>query len=249
MPTRRRPKPFTAGQMEAVCQVLADTNEGLTGSEIGQMLRQVRVSDVDPTNTKWKRLFNALAESQERTRSGDRVLAFVSHALEPARYQGNSSTLEERRDRVNVVLLLYDGLGFRGDGKFHKTKKASSLPEAQQRASRLRSALERREVHPDVLRYCSAEFLGDNPFHASRHSTNTLSSPRTVATGKHPCSSRRRPAGPAGRSRATASTNSSGSTPPWPPSPWSGSSTRSGPPQPSWLHHTPRQSPPELITS
>ena len=35
MPTRRELKPFTAGQLEAVCQVLADTNEGLTGSEIG----------------------------------------------------------------------------------------------------------------------------------------------------------------------------------------------------------------------
>ena len=183
MPTRRRPKPFTAGQMEAVCQVLADTNEGLTGSEISQMLRQVRVSDVDPTNTKWKRLFNALAESQERTRSGDRVLAFVSHALEPARYQGNSSTLEERRDRVNVVLLLYDGLEFRGDGKFHKTKKASSLPEAQQRASRLRSALERREVHPDVLRYCSAEFLGDNPFHAVLEATKSVAEKIRKKTG------------------------------------------------------------------
>ncbi len=138
------------------------------------MLGQVRVSDVDPAKTKWKRLFNALAESQNRTRSGDRVLAFISHALEPARYQGNSATLEERRDRVNVVLLLYDGLEFREDGKFHKTKKASSLPEAQQRASRLRSALERRGVHPDVLHYCSAEFLGDNPFHAVLEATKSV---------------------------------------------------------------------------
>ena len=163
MPPRR--KPFTAGQLQAICKVLADTNEGLTGSEIGHILRQVRVPEVDPTNTKWKRLFNALAKSQNRNQSGDRVLAFISQALEPARYQGDSATFEERRDQVNVTLLLYDGLEFQADGKFHKTKRASSLAEAQQRASRLRSALERRGVHPDVLHYCSAEFLGDNPFH------------------------------------------------------------------------------------
>ena len=183
MPTPTKPKPFTPGQLERVCQVLADTNEGLTGSEIGNILGQVRVSDVDPTNTKWKRLFNALARVQNRTRSGDRVLAFISHALEPARYQGNSMTLEERRYRVNAVLLLYDGLEFQEDGKFHKTKKASSLPEAQQRANRLRSALERRGVHRDVLHYCSAEFLGNNPFHAVLEATKSVAEKIRDKTG------------------------------------------------------------------
>ena len=183
MPTRSIPKPFTDGELQAVCKVLADTTVGLTGSEIGHLLRQVRVSDFDPTNTKWKRLFNALAESQNRTRSGDRVLAFISRALEPARYQGRSITLEERRDGVNVVLLLYDGLEFQEDGRFHKTKRASSLPEAQERASRLRSALERREVHPDVLHYCSAEFIGDNPFHAVLEATKSVAEKIRKKTG------------------------------------------------------------------
>ena len=57
----------------------------------------------------------------------------------------------------------------------------------------------------------------------------TSSSPRTAATGTHPCSGRPRPAGSAGRSRATASTSSSASTPRPPPSPWSASSTHCGP--------------------
>ena len=183
MPAGRKPKPFSRGQLEAICQVLADTHGGLTGSEIGGILGQVRVADVAPTMTKWKRLFNALATAQKRTQSGDRVLAFISHALEPARYQGDSATLEERRDQVNVTLLLYDGLEFGEDGKFHRTKKASSLPEAQRRANRLRSALERRGVHPDVLRYCSAEFLGDNPFHAVLEATKSVAEKIRKKTG------------------------------------------------------------------
>ena len=183
MATHPRPKSFTPGQLQRICQVLADTNEGLTGSDIGHILRQVRVPDVDPTNTKWKRLFNALAKSQNRAQSGDRVLAFISTALEPARYQGDSATLEERRDQVNVTLLLYGGLEFREDGKFHKTKKASSLPEAEQRANRLRSALERRGVHPDVLLYCSAEFLGNNPFHAVLEATKSVAEKIRKKTG------------------------------------------------------------------
>lgn len=183
MPTRGKPRPFTPGQLQAICQVLADTNRGLTGSEIGHALRQVRVSDVTPNNTKWRRVFNALAKSQNRTGSGDRVLAFIGYALEPARYQGDSATLEERRDQVNVTLLLYDGLEFGEDGRFHRTKQASSLPEAQQRANRLRSALERRQVHPDVLRYCSAEFLGDNPFHAVLEATKSVAEKIRKKTG------------------------------------------------------------------
>ena len=183
MPPRRKPRPFSRAQLEAICKVLADTSEGLTGSEIGGILGQVRVADVDSAMTKWKRLFNALAQEQNRAQSGDRVLAFIRHALEPARYQGDSARLEERRDRVNVTLLLYDGLEFGEDGKFHRTKKASSLPEAQQRANRLRSALERRGVHSDVLYYCSAEFLGDNPFHAVLEATKSVAEKIREKTG------------------------------------------------------------------
>ena len=183
MSARRKPKPFSRGELEAVCQVLADTDEGLTGSEIGSILGQVRVADVAPTMTKWKRLFNALAQKQNRTRSGDRVLAFISYALEPARYHRDSAKLEELRDKVNATLLLYDGLRFGEDGRFHRTRKASSLPEAQRRANRLRSALERREVHPDVLHYCSAEFLGDNPFHAVLEATKSVAEKIRKKTG------------------------------------------------------------------
>lgn len=181
MPTRW--KPFTPGQLQAICNVLADTNKGLTGSEIGQALAQVRVLDVDPTKTKWKRLFNALAKSQNRTRTGNRILAFISHVLEPARYQGNWTMFEERRAGVNVVLLLYDGLEFQEDGRFYKTEKASSLREAQQRASRLRSALEQRGVHPDVLRYCSAEFLREDPFHAVLEASKSVAEKIRNKTG------------------------------------------------------------------
>src|SRR6185437_15699423 len=53
--------PFSAQHLQAACKVLGDTDRGLTGSEIGYLLADVRVTDVDPEMTKWKRLFNALA--------------------------------------------------------------------------------------------------------------------------------------------------------------------------------------------
>ncbi len=40
--------PFNAQRLKAACEVLADTGRGLTGSEIGYILQDCRVEDVDP---------------------------------------------------------------------------------------------------------------------------------------------------------------------------------------------------------
>ena len=48
-------QPFDSQQLEAIAKILADTSSGLTGSEIERLLRECKVEDIDPTNTKWKR--------------------------------------------------------------------------------------------------------------------------------------------------------------------------------------------------
>lgn len=40
--------PFTSAQLESLCKAIAHTETGLTGTEIGHLLAQVRVADVDP---------------------------------------------------------------------------------------------------------------------------------------------------------------------------------------------------------
>jgi hypothetical protein len=175
MSTRQRPQPFSAAELESLCKALADTTSGLTGTEIGQALRQVGVDDLDPALTKWKRLFNALAARQNRDRSGDRVLAFISHALAPARYRGQEPIFHERRAEVNVTLAFH-GLEFCEDGKFRRCTAAATLAEAEERAGRLRKELERRRVEPDVLAFCRPELLADNYFHAVSEATKSVAS-------------------------------------------------------------------------
>jgi hypothetical protein len=58
--------PFSTQHLEAICRVLADTDTGLTGSEIGYLLHDSRIVDTDPTLTKWKRLFNATYQRVRR---------------------------------------------------------------------------------------------------------------------------------------------------------------------------------------
>lgn len=164
---------FTPGQLERLCRVLADTHRGLTGSEIGQVLQQAGIEDVDPRNTKWKRLFNALAQRHSDDGHGSAVLDFIRYALDPARYGGNRQEFERRRRAVNSP-LAFVGLEFRKDGKFYRTDQARTLDEAEKRADRLRSELEGRGVHNDVLEYCRAELLEDNYFHAVLEATKSV---------------------------------------------------------------------------
>jgi uncharacterized protein (TIGR02391 family) len=164
---------FSAGQLESLCKSLADTDTGLSGTEIGQTLRQVGVEDPDPNSTKWRRLCNALIQRQNHDQSGDRVLAFIHAALDPVRYAGNAAVFELRCDAVNVVLAFY-GIEYGEDGKFHHRIRAKTLAEAEARADRLRAALQGRSVDPEVLRYCQAELLQDNYFHAALETTKSV---------------------------------------------------------------------------
>ncbi|MBI5870977.1 MAG: TIGR02391 family protein [Actinobacteria bacterium] len=156
---------LTSGQLEALCKTLADTFSGLTGSEIGHILNQIRVADISPIMTKWKRLYNALVERQNRDQSGDRVFAFIARAMEPARYAGQIDFFEQRVQEINVT-LSYLGYEFHEDGKFHRCKQAKTLSEAEERANRMRSLLIKRNIHPDVIKFCRAELMKNNCFHA-----------------------------------------------------------------------------------
>jgi len=59
-------KMLSQSELEAIAKALADTSEGLTGSEIGHLLATLKISDPMPTMTKWKRLHNAFVERQNQ---------------------------------------------------------------------------------------------------------------------------------------------------------------------------------------
>lgn len=156
---------FSQGQLEKIAKILGDTYTGLTGAEIGHILVSVGIKDTDRQNTKWKRLYNAFAENHNRTHADNGVLGFIAKALEPARFAGDGMQYQSIISRLNVV-LSFQGIEFREDGKFHTTMKTATLSEAERRASSLERAVENRNLHPELLRYCRAELFQDNYFHA-----------------------------------------------------------------------------------
>ena len=157
--------PFSAQTLEAACKVLADTERGLTGSEIGYLLQDCRLEDVSPEMTKWKRLFNALVKAQNTHQVGNHLIMFINRALDPVNYARDKDKFEWRRNELNVV-LSFSGFSVREDGKVIHTNKETTLRGARARAGALRSKLEDRGSHSEIFKYCKAELLEENYFHA-----------------------------------------------------------------------------------
>ena len=153
--------------------MLADTERGLSGTQIERLLQEIEIADTSPGMTKWKRLFNALAGAQNQHQVGNHLIMFINRAMNPVNYAREPATYAWRRDELNVV-LAFSGFYVREDGKVAHADKATTLDAARARAGRLKAALESRVVHAEVLNYCRAELLDENYFHAVFEATKGI---------------------------------------------------------------------------
>lgn len=164
---------FDEDVLQQVCNVLAHTSSGLTGGEIGELLHKCGIADPTPRDTKRYRLFAALAGRQRQDGCGNLVIHFIQRAMKPVLYSGEREIFEERRDDLNKS-LAFAGLELYEDGSIRQRVQARTLTDAEKRADRLRRTLRERGVHPDVLRFCRAELLQDNYFHAVFEATKSV---------------------------------------------------------------------------
>ena len=158
-------QPFNAQNLEAICKVLADTSNGLTGTQIGYILQDCKVEDTDLSATKWKRLFNAMANKQNERHIGNFLLMFINRAMNPVNYSREKEKFEWLRTELNIV-LSFSGFEVREDGKVIRSKKETTLKGARERAGALRAKLENRNTHIEIYNFCKAELLDENYFHA-----------------------------------------------------------------------------------
>jgi uncharacterized protein (TIGR02391 family) len=160
--------------VESVCEVLADTNTGLTGSEIARLLAQLGIEDIDPYNNKRHRLTNALLLQQQQNQAGNCIVRFITEAMAPGLHFKDPTRRQDLQDGLNERLALM-GLKVRDDGKVAKASEtATTVDEAVRIAGRLRTELTRRGTHPEVLRYCEEELVRRSIFHAVFEATKGL---------------------------------------------------------------------------
>lgn len=173
---------FSDNQLLEICKILGDTSSGFTGREIGSLLASCGFPDPGEI-TKRDRLFHGLRAAQAAgDGSGSMVARFLQEAMDPVRYRADHELFEARRYELNVA-LAFVGIRIRDDGKLEAIPAATTLTEAEQRASKLRSELARRGIAGDVLRFCRPELLEGNYFHAVFEATKSVAQKLRDKTG------------------------------------------------------------------
>lgn len=156
--------------VESLAKIMGDCG---TGSDINRVLASCGLQDHSGQSTKWRRLYWVFLDVQRRDRCANRVLAFIQNMLSPARFAGRLDEFESHRVDLNTVLAL-SGLEFGPDGKFVQRPVAKTLSEAERRANSMQAKFRGRRIHPEVLKYCKAELMQDNYFHAVFEATKGL---------------------------------------------------------------------------
>ncbi len=168
--------------IEAICDFLGDTTEGLTGSEIGKLFMRLGIQDVDPLMTKRIRIFGALDARQNSDNCSNKIIEFIQEAMDPVSYVGSRDFYEKRRAELNGI-LSFAGYFLTEEGKVTVVEKANNLTDSEKRANRLKFILKERNVHHDVLRFCSSELLDSNYFHAVFEATKSIADKIRDMTG------------------------------------------------------------------
>ena len=144
-----------------------------TGPEIDTALESCGLVDRSGESTKWRRMNWVFLDTQRRYRCSNKVLDFIRSFLHPVRFVGDQDAFENHRRALNTV-LAFSGLEYRADGNFQRRQAATTLTEAERRVSTIQEKLRGRAIHSEVSRYCSAELMQDNFFHAVFEATKGL---------------------------------------------------------------------------
>jgi uncharacterized protein (TIGR02391 family) len=153
---------FPEGQIEALARVLGECG---TGSDISRIFVARGMEDYSGESTKWRRLYSVFLDCQRSDGCANRIIDFIQSLLTPMRFVGRNQEFEGLRQELNTI-LAFSGLEYGKDGKFRQCNAVHTLDEADQRVQTLRAKFQDRRIHPEVLKYCRAELLQDNYFHA-----------------------------------------------------------------------------------
>lgn len=166
---------FDSGSLEAIARILGDTGNGFTGADIQRHLSDCCIADVDPSSTKWKRLYNALVTFQNEHQVGNHVIILINKTMQPSLHLSNAERFNWFLDNLNEA-LSFSGYRIDQDGKVKETTKANTLEDAKTRASTLKKKLEQRNAHTEVFRFCDEQLLQNNYFHATLEAVKSITS-------------------------------------------------------------------------
>jgi len=173
--------PFPEGHVETLAQVLGECG---SGTDITRVLTDRGLVDNSGESTKWRRLYRIFLDCQRKAACANQVIDFIRAFLSPARFVGRNQEFEQHRQKLNMI-LAFSGLEYGADSQFRQVTPASTLGEAERRVRTIQSKFQGRRMHCEVLKYCTAELLQDNYFHAVFEATKGLAQRLRDMSGVH----------------------------------------------------------------
>lgn len=178
---------FAPHVIEAISKALCEYSEFLSHSRIDRAFEALQLREINPSTTeyqktKWIRVYDTLLGYQKRTGSGQCVVQFIEHCLNPAGYTTKPELFEQVRSDVNER-LSFVGLRVSKQGKVEKGSVATTLDESARIADSMVTELRRRSAHPYVLKYCSRELIQKDLFHGVHEATKGVFERLRLATG------------------------------------------------------------------
>jgi hypothetical protein len=111
------------------------------------------------------RLYDALVSRQRGDGCANNICAFIQRVMNPVLHVQSPDYFKKKQAELNRV-LSFEGLRLSDGGKLEPCKQVRTITDAEATAGQLRRKLIERGVHPDVLKFCRAELVEGNYFHA-----------------------------------------------------------------------------------
>lgn len=142
---------MTKNQLQPICKKLADLT---TGTKITEMLYELNLPcNLDDRDTKWKRIYNAIAFNQNKTHTNAALIKIIEWIMTPPGYVDRQEEFTEAINDLNVR-LSFIGLEILPNGKVQSRSVATTLEEATKTAGRLKSDLEKFINHDFKSKIC-----------------------------------------------------------------------------------------------
>lgn len=145
-----------------IAKVLGDS---FTNTQIDDCLKQLRLSAMGAPSTKWKKLLFVFRKYQDKNKSAKDVFKLLESLLAPVRFIKDSQQYDAVVTEINKVLCT-EGFGIDSTGTVITVEKISTLGAINERFNSLIKKLQDRNIHNQVMKYCTAELLSDNYFHS-----------------------------------------------------------------------------------
>lgn len=152
---------FNAQSIETISRIIGSI---MTGSTISRMFETLNIKDNSNHSTKWRRLDYVMRESQYLFNCGNKIIEIIQYVFHPtSSWFDNSNNYKSLINEINKCISFY-GYELREDGKIYEIESSITRTQANERYDLLKSKLTERNIHPQILKFCTQDIVNEDYF-------------------------------------------------------------------------------------